>query len=66
MLRGKMPLNADSGQLLARRFDFACAARGRANCLSLLLAALSCGNFDEKLPQVGFRGAWRASDPDRL
>jgi len=66
MLRGKMPLNADSGQLLARRFDFACAARGRANCLSLLLAALSCGDFGEKLPQIGFGGAWRASDPDGL
>jgi hypothetical protein len=61
-----MPLDADSGQLLARRFDFACAARWRANYLSLLLAALSCGNFDEKFPQIGFRGARRTSDPDRL
>jgi hypothetical protein len=66
MLLGKMQLNTDSGQLLACRFDFACAARGRANCLSLLPAAFSCGDFDEKLPQIGFRGAWRASDPDRL
>ena len=66
MLQGKMQLNADSRQLLSRRFDFACAARGRANCLSLLPAAFSCGDFDEKLPQIGFGGAWRASDPDRL